>query len=150
MKNKKLYVGTIALALSIGAIAPVGNNVISSVAYATGAENTDPNSGAASENKTTKLDKLKALTSEKSYIDVQNSARYNIASDSEKKAYDDAISAGREADDTSKDEKLDELIASIQQAKDKFGTDYLSTNEQRQGLSSTTVSYTHLTLPTKA
>lgn len=137
MKNKKLYVGTIALALSIGAIAPVGNNVISSVAYATGAENTDPNSGAASENKATKLDKLKAVTSEKSYIDVQNSARYNIASESERKAYDNAISAGREANNTTEDKKLDELIANIQQAKDKFGTDYLPTNEQRQGLSST-------------
>ncbi|MBM0045639.1 FIVAR domain-containing protein [Anaerococcus sp. mt242] len=135
MKNKKLYVGTIALALSIGAIAPVRNNVISSVAYATGAENTDPNSGAASENKTTKLDKLKDLTDEKS--SVQNSARYNIASESERKAYDNAISAGREANNTTEDKKLDELIANIQQAKDKFGTDYLPTNEQRQGLSST-------------
>ncbi|WP_296140404.1 hypothetical protein [uncultured Anaerococcus sp.] len=137
MKNKKLYVGTIALALSIGAIAPIGNNVISSVAYATGADNTEPNSGAASENQTTKLDKLKNLTSEKSYIDVQNSARYKFASESERKAYDNAISAGREADDTTEDKKLDELIANIQQAKDKFGTDYLPTNEQRQGLSST-------------
>ncbi|WP_416334593.1 hypothetical protein ACKRLN_06050 [Anaerococcus sp. DFU013_CI05] len=135
MKNKKLYVGTIALALSIGAIAPVGNNVISSVAYATGAENTDPNSEAASEDKTTKLYKLKDLTSEKS--SVQNSARYKFASDSEKKAYDDAISEGEKANDTTEDKKLDELISNIQQAKEELGTDYLPTNEQRQGLSST-------------
>ena len=137
MKNKKLYVGTIALALSIGAIAPIGNNVISSVAYATGADNTEPNSGAASENQTTKLDKLKNLTSEKSYIDVQNSARYNIASESEIKTYNDAISAGREANDATKDEKLDELIANIQQAKDNLGASSFSTSQQRQGLSST-------------
>ena len=34
MKSKKLYIGTIALALSIGTLAPLGNNAISSVAYA--------------------------------------------------------------------------------------------------------------------
>lgn len=135
MKNKKLYVGTIALALSIGAIAPLGNNAISSVAYATGSENTEPNSGAASENQTKKLDKLKDLTGEIS--SVQNSARYKIASDSERKAYNDAISAGEGANDTSEEKKLDELIANILQAKSNLGASSFATSEQRQGLSST-------------
>ncbi len=135
MKNKKLYVGTLALALSIGAIAPMGNNAISSVAYATGSENTEPNSGAASENQTKKLDKLKDLTGEIS--SVQNSARYKIASDSERKAYNDAISAGEGANDTSEEKKLDELIANILQAKSNLGASSFATSEQRQGLSST-------------
>ena len=43
MKSKKLYIGTIALALSIGTLAPLGNNAISSVAYASEQNNQKQN-----------------------------------------------------------------------------------------------------------
>ena len=66
MKSKKLYIGTIALALSIGTLAPLGNNAISSVAYASEQNNQKQNEekNRNTEDETKKDEKQSAKSNE--------------------------------------------------------------------------------------
>ena len=127
MKNKKLYVGTLALALSIGAIAPMGNNAISSVAYAS-------QIGEESQNNND-LQSLKVLVDEED--NVHKSASYNNSSKTEKANYDNAVKAAASANEQSTATEIQEYIKKINDAKAKLGANSISTYEQREGLSST-------------
>ena len=127
MKNKKLYAGTIALALSIGAIAPLGNNAISSVAYAS-------QIGEESQNNND-LQSLKVLVDEED--NVHKSASYNNSSKTEKANYDNAVKAAASANEQSTATEIQEYIKKINDAKAKLGANSISTYEQREGLSST-------------
>ena len=127
MKNKKLYVGTLALALSIGAIAPLGNNAISSVAYASqiGEESQSNND----------LQSLKVLVDEED--NVHKSASYNNSSKTEKANYDNAVKAAASANEQTTATEIQEYIKKINDAKASLGANSISTYEQREGLSST-------------
>lgn len=127
MKNKKLYAGTIALALSIGAIAPLGNNAISSVAYAS-------QIGEESQNNND-LQSLKVLVDEED--NVHKSASYNNSSKTEKANYDNAVKAAASANEQTTATEIQEYIKKINDAKAKLGANSISTYEQREGLSST-------------
>ena len=127
MKNKKLYVGTIALALSIGAIAPLGNNAISSVAYAS-------QIGEESQNNND-LQSLKLLVDEED--NVHKSASYNNSSKTEKANYDNAVKAAASANEQTTATEIQEYIKKINDAKASLGANSISTYEQREGLSST-------------
>jgi len=127
MKNKKLYVGTLALALSIGAIAPLGNNAISSVAYAS-------QIGEESQNNND-LQSLKVLVDEED--NVHKSASYNNSSKTEKANYDNAVKAAASANEQTTATEIQEYIKKINDAKASLGANSISTYEQREGLSST-------------
>ena len=127
MKNKKLYVGTLALALSIGAIAPLGNNAISSVAYAS-------QIGEESQNNND-LQSLKVLVDEED--NVHKSASYNNSSKTEKANYDNAVKAAASANEQTTATEIQEYIKKINDAKASLGSNSISTYEQREGLSST-------------
>lgn len=127
MKNKKLYVGTLALALSIGAIAPLGNNAISSVAYAS-------QIGEESQNNND-LQSLKVLVDEEDK--VHKSASYNNSSKTEKANYDNAVKAAASANEQTTATEIQEYIKKINDAKASLGANSISTYEQREGLSST-------------
>lgn len=127
MKNKKLYVGTLALALSIGAIAPLGNNAISSVAYAS-------QIGEESQNNND-LQSLKVLVDEED--NVHKSASYNNSSKTEKANYDNAIKAAASTNEQTTATEIQEYIKKINDAKASLGANSISTYEQREGLSST-------------
>lgn len=127
MKNKKLYAGTIALALSIGAIAPLGNNAISSVAYAS-------QIGEESQNNND-LQSLKVLVDEED--NVHKSASYNNSSKTEKANYDNAVKAAASANEQTTATEIQEYIKKINDAKASLGANSISTYEQREGLSST-------------
>lgn len=141
MKSKKLYIGTIALALSIGTLAPLGNNAISSVAYASEQNNQKQNEekNRNTEDETKKDEKQSAKSNElKELIDdassVKESERYNKASSFEKDDYDKAIEAGK---NPKAESDLQQLIDNIISAKEKLGASSFNTYEQREGLSST-------------
>ena len=127
MKNKKLYAGTLALALSIGAIAPMGNNAISSVAYAS-------QIGEESQNNND-LQSLKVLVDEED--NVHKSASYNNSSKTEKANYDNAVKAAASANEQTTATEIQEYIKKINDAKASLGANSISTYEQREGLSST-------------
>lgn len=127
MKNKKLYAGTLALALSIGAIAPMGNNAISSVAYAS-------QIGEESQNNND-LQSLKVLVDEEE--NVHKSASYNNSSKTEKANYDNAVKAAASANEQTTATEIQEYIKKINDAKASLGANSISTYEQREGLSST-------------
>ena len=127
MKNKKLYAGTLALALSIGAIAPLGNNAISSVAYAS-------QIGEESQNNND-LQSLKVLVDEED--NVHKSASYNNSSKTEKANYDNAVKAAASANEQTTATEIQEYIKKINDAKASLGANSISTYEQREGLSST-------------
>ncbi|WP_262121753.1 hypothetical protein [Anaerococcus sp. Marseille-Q5996] len=127
MKNKKLYVGTLALALSIGAIAPLGNNAISSVAYAS-------QIGEESQNNND-LQSLKVLVDEED--NVHKSASYNNSSKTEKANYDNAVKAAASANEQTTATEIQEYIKKINDAKASLGANSISTYKQREGLSST-------------
>ena len=147
MKNKKLYVGTLALALSIGAIAPLGNNAISSVAYAAKTEqpvieNSDDDGSTDTNGKTQAItskispkDNLSALLSEETA--VKSFTRYKNASQVEKDDYNEAIQAARDAKDDADEDTINNLISNINKAKKNLGASSFDTYEQREGLSST-------------
>lgn len=141
MKRKKLYIGTIALALSIGTLAPLGNNAISSVAYASEQNNQKQNEekNRNTEDETKKDEKQSAKSNElKELIDdassVKESERYNKASSFEKDNYNKAIEAGK---NPKAESDLQQLIDNIISAKEKLGASSFNTYEQREGLSST-------------
>lgn len=141
MKSKKLYIGTIALALSIGTLAPLGNNAISSVAYASEQNNQKQNEekNRNTEDETKKDEKQSAKSNElKELIDdassVKESERYNKASSFEKDDYDKSIEAGK---NPKAESDLQQLIDNIISAKEKLGASSFNTYEQREGLSST-------------
>lgn len=141
MKSKKLYIGTIALALSIGTLAPLGNNAISSVAYASEQNNQKQNEekNRNTEDETKKDEKQSAKSNElKELIDdassVKESERYNKASSFEKDNYNKAIEAGK---NPKAESDLQQLIDNIISAKKKLGASSFNTYEQREGLSST-------------
>lgn len=141
MKSKKLYIGTIALAFSIGTLAPLGNNAISSVAYASEQNNQKQNEekNRNTEDETKKDEKQSAKSNElKELIDdassVKESERYNKASSFEKDDYNKAIEAGK---NPKAESDLQQLIDNIISAKEKLGASSFNTYEQREGLSST-------------
>ncbi|MDU3176608.1 hypothetical protein [Anaerococcus sp.] len=141
MKSKKLYIGTIALALSIGTLAPLGNNAISSVVYASEQNNQKQNEekNRNTEDETKKDEKQSAKSNElKELIDdassVKESERYNKASSFEKDNYNKAIEAGK---NPKAESDLQQLIDNIISAKEKLGASSFNTYEQRESLSST-------------
>ena len=154
MKRKKIYTGTLALALAIGVVSPVKNNEFSSVAYAADSqtspnnedsEETVPtdkedstNTGSQSEEQTKenqKLNDLKKLTAEEA--DVKKSTRYINASSAEQNAYTSAIAAGENVKADTDESTINGLINNINNAKESLGASSFDTYEQREGLSST-------------
>ena len=87
MKREKIYAGAIALALSLGAIAPIGENL---PAYASEIEKSQDQ--AVSTSKVSK--ELQALIDEQNGVHEFES--YLNASDSEKNNYDAAIDQAKD------------------------------------------------------
>lgn len=153
MKRKKIYAGTLALALSIGVVTPIENNAIGSVAYATSQpsptdtptttnESTDDtdttnngDNGGEQTKENQKLIDLKKLTDEEA--DVKKSTRYINASSAEQNAYTSAIAAGKNVNVDANEETINGLIKNINDAKKNLGASSFDTYEQREGLSST-------------
>lgn len=153
MKRKKLYAGTLALALSIGVVTPIENNAIGSVAYATSQpsptdtptntnESTDDtdttnngDNGGEQTKENQKLNDLKKLTAEEA--DVKKSTRYINASSAEQNAYTRAIAAGKSVKADADEATINGLINNINNAKESLGASSFATYEQREGLSST-------------
>ena len=156
MKRKKIYTGTLALALAIGVVSPVKNNEFSSVAYAADSQtspidedsdktvptdNEDPtNTGSNSEDKLSesqnpKIKELNDLTAEEA--NVKNSTRYKNASKTEQDDYTKAIANGKSVEENTPDNEIDDLLKNINEAKKNLGASSFFTYEQREGLSST-------------
>lgn len=156
MKRKKIYTGTLALALAIGIVSPVENNEFSSVVYAADSqtspnnedsEETAPtdkedstNTGSNSEEKLSesqnpKIEELNNLTAEEA--NVKNSTRYKNASKTEQDAYINAIANGKSVEENTPDNEINKLIDNINEAKKNLGASSFATYQQREGLSST-------------
>lgn len=153
MKRKKIYAGTLALALSIGVVTPIENNAIGSVAYATSQpsptdtptttnESTDDtdttnngDNGGEQTKENQKLIDLKKLTDEEA--DVKKSTRYINASSAEQNAYTSAIAAGKNVNVDANEETINGLIDNIIDKKKNLSASSFDTYEQREGLSST-------------
>ena len=151
MKRKKIYAGTLALALSIGALAPIGGENFSSLAYAAESADIDPSTDETTTNESggqtdgsdkTGVEKqnnqdidLNSLIGEES--DVKNSTRYKNASEIEKNDYVKAIQAARDINDDASEKETNQLIDNILAAKKNLGGSSFNTYEQREGLSST-------------
>ncbi|WP_394012170.1 hypothetical protein [Anaerococcus cruorum] len=156
MKRKKIYTGTLALALAIGVVSPVKNNEFSSVAYAADSqtspnnedsEETVPtdkedstNTGSQSEEKLSesqnpKIEELNNLTAEEA--NVKSSTRYKNASKTEQDAYTNAIANGKNVKEDTPDKEINTLIDNINEAKKNLGASSFATYQQREGLSST-------------
>lgn len=156
MKRKKIYTGTLALALAIGIVSPVENNEFSSVVYAADSqtspnnedsEETVPtdkedstNTGSQSEEKLSesqnpKIEELNNLTAEEAI--VKNSTRYKNASKTEQDAYTKAIANGKNVKENTPDNEINTLIDNINEAKKNLGASSFATYQQREGLSST-------------
>lgn len=156
MKRKKIYTGTLALALAIGIVSPVENNEFSSVVYAADSqtspnnedsEETVPtdkedstNTGSQSEEKLSesqnpKIEELNNLTAEEA--NVKSSTRYKNASKTEQDAYINAIANGKNVKEDTPDKKIVDLIKNINEAKKNLGASSFATYQQREGLSST-------------
>lgn len=153
MKRKKIYAGTLALALSIGVVTPIEDNAIGSVAYATSQpsptdtptttnESTDDtdttnngDNGGEQTKENQKLIDLKKLTDEEA--DVKKSTRYINASSAEQNAYTSAIAAGKNVNVDANEETINGLIDNIIDKKKNLSASSFDTYEQREGLSST-------------
>lgn len=156
MKRKKIYTGTLALALAIGIVSPVENNEFSSVVYAADSqtspnnedsEETVPtdkedstNTGSNSEEKLSesqnpKIEELNKLTAEEA--NVKSSTRYKNASKTEQDAYINAIANGKSVEEDTPDNEINTLIDNINEAKENLGASSFATYQQREGLSST-------------
>ncbi len=156
MKRKKIYTGTLALALAIGIVSPVENNEFSSVVYAADSqispnnedsEETAPtdkedstNIGSNSEEKLSesqnpKIEELNNLTAEEA--NVKSSTRYKNASKTEQDVYINAIANGKNVKEDTPDKEIVDLIKNINEAKKNLGASSFFTYEQREGLSST-------------
>lgn len=123
MKKKKVYAGTVALAIAVGTIIPLGNYNINSSAYAAEIEDQKENN-----------EELNSLIDEQSTI--QDSVSYKNASKIERETYDLAINNAKNSSDTdNKDKKT--LIDNIKTAKKNLGGNSYITYEDRQALSST-------------
>ncbi|WP_394022592.1 hypothetical protein ACF3NF_05930 [Anaerococcus martiniensis] len=134
MKNKKLYAGTIALALSIGAIAPLGNNAISSVAYATEATDASANKKTIEELKAN----LKSLVD--NYDNVEESSRYENSTKVEKEKYKKSIVDAKkvlESNDAYTASQLTGYINDIKEAINNLAASAKLTVDDREALSST-------------
>lgn len=125
MKREKIYAGAIALALSLGAIAPIGENL---PAYASEIEKSQDQ--VVSTNKVSK--ELQALIDEQNGVHEFES--YLNASDSEKNNYDAAIDQAKDAKNSSDDSSL---IEKIVEAKTNLGANSTKTYEDREALRST-------------
>ena len=151
MKRKKIYAGTLALALSIGALAPIGSENFSSLAYAAESADIDPSTDETTTNEssdqTDGSDKIGAEKQNNQNIDlnsligeesnVKNSTRYKNASEVEKNDYIKAIQAARDINDDASEKETNQLIDNILAAKENLGGSSFNTYEQREGLSST-------------
>ena len=125
MKREKIYAGAIALALSLGAIAPIGENL---PAYASEIEKSQDQ--AVSTSKVSK--ELQALIDEQNGVHEFES--YLNASDSEKNNYDAAIDQAKDAKNSSDESSL---IEKIVEAKTNLGANSTKTYEDREALRST-------------
>ena len=123
MKKKKIYLGTLALALSLGSIVPLKDYNINSYAYA--AED-------ITNNETYK--ELKVLISEEETI--KESASYINASKDEKEAYDQSIDNAKAAVESDESIDVDVLKNNIESAKSNLGKNSATTYESRQALAS--------------
>lgn len=151
MKRKKIYAGTLALALSIGALAPIGGENFSSLAYAAESADIDPSTDETTTNEsggqTDGSDKTGAEKQNNQDIDlnsligeesnVKNSTRYKNASEVEKNDYIKSIQAARGINDDASEKETNQLIDNILAAKKNLGGSSFNTYEQREGLSST-------------
>ena len=126
MKRRKIYAGTLALALSIGVVTPIENNAIGSVAYA---------SQSTQDIQAQKYENLKKLIQEQK--NVETSPRYETASTTEQNNYKTAIQEAGKADKQTSAADLDAYISDIQNAKANLSASYFNTYEQREGLEST-------------
>ena len=123
MKKRKVCAGTIALAIAVSSVIPLGNYNINSSAYA-----------AEIDDQKESNDDLNSLLNEKA--SVKDSISYKNANKAEKEAYDSAIAnAENSSDADSKDE--DVLVENIKNAKKNLAGNSYQTYENRQALSST-------------
>ncbi|WP_282929368.1 hypothetical protein [Anaerococcus sp. Marseille-Q7828] len=128
MYKKNIKVGALVLALSFS-VANLQGPLHTNTVYASEV------SAPTSENSTVDTNALKSLVDESE--NVKKSKKYNNATQSEKKAYDDAIINASSELDKGNPANIEKLYKAIEDAKDKLSGNVYVTSYARDGLSST-------------
>lgn len=128
MYNKNIKVGALVLALSFS-VANLQGPLHTNTVYASEV------SAPTSENSTVDANSLKNLVNESA--NVKKSKKYNNATQSEKKAYDDAIINASNELDKENPTNIEKLYKAIEDAMDKLSGNVYVTSDARDGLSST-------------
>ena len=128
MYKKNIKVGALVLALSFS-VANLQGPLHTNTVYASEV------SAPASEDSTVDANSLKSLVDESAK--VKKSKKYNNATQSEKKAYDDAILNASSELDKENPANIEKLYKAIEDAMDKLSGNVYVTSDARDGLSST-------------
>lgn len=128
MYKKNIKVGALVLALSFS-VANLQGPLHTNTVYASEV------SAPTSENSTADANSLKSLVDESA--NVKKSKKYNNATQSEKKAYDDAIANASSELSKENPENIEKLYKAIKDAKEKLSGNVYVTSDARDGLSST-------------
>ena len=128
MYKKNIKVGALVLALSFS-VANLQGPLHTNTVYASEV------SAPTSENSTVDTNTLKSLVDESA--NVKKSKKYNNATQSEKKAYDDAIINASSELDKENPSNIEKLYQAIKDAMDKLSGNVYVTSDARDGLSST-------------
>ncbi|WP_044566637.1 coiled-coil domain-containing protein [Anaerococcus provencensis] len=128
MYKKNIKVGALVLALSFS-VANLQGPLHTNTVYASEV------SAPTSENSAVDANSLKSLVDESA--NVKKSKKYNNATQSEKKAYDDAIANASSELDKENPANIEKLYQAIKDAMDKLSGNVYVTSDARDGLSST-------------
>ena len=128
MYKKNIKVGALVLALSLS-VANLQGPLHTNTVYASEV------SAPTSENSTVDANSLKSLVDESA--NIKKSKKYNNATQSEKKAYDDAIINASSELDKANPANIEKLYKAIKDAMDKLSGNVYATSDARDGLSST-------------
>lgn len=128
MYKKNIKVGALVLALSFS-VANLQGPLHTNTVYASEV------SAPTSENSTVDANSLKSLVDESA--NVKKSKKYNNATQSEKKAYDDAITNASSELDKENPSNIEKLYKAIVDAKNNLSGNVYVTSDARDGLSST-------------
>lgn len=128
MYKKNIKVGALVLALSFS-VANLQGPLHTNTVYASEV------SAPTGENSTVDVNSLKSLVAESA--NVKKSKKYNNATLSEKKAYDDAIINASSELDKENPSNIEKLYQAIKDAMDKLSGNVYVTSDARDGLSST-------------
>lgn len=128
MYKKNIKVGALVLALSFS-VANLQGPLHTNTVYASEV------SAPTSENSAVDANSLKSLVDESA--NVKKSKKYNNATQSEKKAYDDAIINASSELDKANPANIEKLYKAIKDAMDKLSGNVYVTSDARDGLSST-------------